>query len=171
MFNICSTLQLLTEVLAQTRLQICQTLTFPQVITQRKISQTLYMQAAPVSTSLQSAVSSILQWSTHFGVNDTGTPELFTILHKSFTIADGSDDSITGMPTSLDKAIAMVNTMKQPKVSELLVCPECLSVYGDWHEMQVSHCIHVAAPFHTQCSRRGTCGVALYRSGAVRRQY
>lgn len=35
--------------------------------------------------------------------------------------------------------------------------------------MQESHCIHVAAPFHTQCSRRGTCGSALYRSGAVRR--
>lgn len=127
------------------------------------------MQAAPVSTSLPRAVSSILQWSTHFGVSDTGTSELFRIVHKSFAIAGGSDDSITSIPTSLDKAIAMVNTMKQPKVSELLVCPDCLSVYGDWHEMQVSHCIHVAAPFHTQCSWRGTCGVALYRSGAVHR--
>ena len=106
------------------------------------------MQAAPVSTSLPRAVSSILQWSTHFGVSDTGTSELFSILHKSFAIAGGSDDSITSIPTSLDKAIAMVNTMKQPKVSELLVCPDCLSVYGDWHEMQVSH--SCSSPFpHT----------------------
>ena len=88
------------------------------------------MQVAPVSTSLLRAVSSILQWSTHFGVSDTGTSELFKILHKSFAIADGSNDATTSIPTSLDKAIAMVNTMKQPKVSELLVCPECLRFMG-----------------------------------------
>ena len=44
------------------------------------------MQAAPVSTSLLRAVSSILQRSKHFGVSDTGTSELFRILHKSFTL-------------------------------------------------------------------------------------
>ena len=40
------------------------------------------MQVVPVSTSLLRAVSSTLQWSKHFGVSDTGTSELFRILHR-----------------------------------------------------------------------------------------
>ena len=66
------------------------------------------MQAALVSTSLLRAVSSILQWSKHFGVSDTGTSELFRILHKVIYIIDGSDNSITSMVLQISFATSMM---------------------------------------------------------------
>ena len=134
---------------------------------------TTSIQAPPVSSSLKGAVSSILKWSARFGVSDTGTSELFSILQKSFAVIEGSGVSHNlvgpGIPNSLGKAIEMVSTAKQPKISELLVCPACLSVYGDWHSVKESQCKHVAAPFHVHATRRVSCGASLFQPGAVRR--
>lgn len=130
-------------------------------------------QVPPVSSSLRSAVTSILKWSAKFGTSDTGTSELFGILRKSFAVIEGSGEAHNlagpGIPNSLGKAIEMVSTTRQPKISELLVCPACLSVYGDWHSVQASQCMHVAAPFHTHATRRESCGADLFQPGAVRR--
>ena len=65
------------------------------------------------------------------------------------------------------KLLKIMDPGNQPKISELLVCPKCHSVYGDWHEVQILQCTHVAAPQHVHQSRQGSCGAALFRQGSV----
>lgn len=124
------------------------------------------------STAVKKAVSSILQWSAKFRVSDAGASELFSLLHTSFSVVDSDNqthNSSSSLPNTLEKAVATMNPGKQPKISELLVCLKCHSVYGDWHGVQISHCTHVAAPQHVHQSRRGSCGAALFQQGSVRR--
>lgn len=58
------------------------------------------------NVAVKKAVKPILQWSVQFGASDAGATELFSLLHKSFAIL--GDDAVSGIPNTLDKAIAMV---------------------------------------------------------------
>ena len=124
------------------------------------------------SAAVKKVVSSVLQWSAKFGVSDAGASELFCLLHTTFSVVESDNktpDSCSSVPNTLEKAVAMLNPGNQHKISELLVCPKCHSVYGDWREVQISHCTHVAAPQHVHQSRRGSCGAALFKQGSIRR--